>query len=453
MNINEAVNNITNEIKKINSRELNTFPFFIRIENHVSDKLDILNWHESQPFNFKLYWNDKDDIELSGCGIADALGENESQHSFDLFKKAELNLKDTSKNIRYFGGISFNLREKETDYWKSFQKFRLVLPRFEYYKKNEQCHFAANICFNSLKTFKESISNFLNDIEKLNFSRSLSLDSNLKIKTKLKIPRKDDWIELINKSKNEINENKIQKVVLARMSKVETVSTPSMKQVIEKLNNKNINTITFGFSPKNGTYFCGATPELLFQKNGNLIQTHALAGTKKRDDSIVLDKINEEELLNSKKERKEHDHVVNYISKILERLCTSSTFSNAKVLKLATMQHLSTEFKGTLKEDINVADIINLLHPTPAVCGIPKDDTFKFISDFEPLTRGLYAGPVGWISANSAKFAVAIRSALINNNFIYIFAGAGIIAESVPEEEWNETEIKLNNFERLFYEN
>lgn len=453
MNIYEATKTIADQIKKLKTSTIDTFPFFVRIEYLISEGVEILNWHESQAFHFRLYWNDENDIELSGCGIADAIGKNEAKNSLELFKKAELNLKNTTENIRYFGGISFNLNEKDADYWKPFQKFRLVVPRFEYYKKNNKYYFAANICFKSPSNINKAIDDFSNDLKKLNFSTSSPLNLNLKIKTVLKIPVKNDWIALLNEAKKQIDENKIQKVVLARMSKFEFIDAPNEKFLIEKLNKNNTNTITFSFSPENGICFCGATPELLFKKEGRLLQTQALAGTKKRENSIVLDKAKEEELLNSKKERKEHALVVNYISEILHQLCSTYLFSNTNVLKLATMQHLSTELNGVLKKNTTVADIINLLHPTPAVCGIPQQDTFKFISDFEPLNRGLYAGPVGWISAKSAKFAVAIRSALINNNFIYVFAGAGIISESNPEEEWNETEIKLNNFERLFYEN
>jgi len=288
MNIYEATKKIAKQVKKLKTSIMDIFPFFIRIENLISDEIGILDWHESQHFHFRLYWNDEEDIELSGCGIADTIGKNEAKNSLELFNKAELNLKNTTENIRYFGGISFNLNEEDADYWKPFQKFRLVVPRFEYYKKNNKYYFVANICFKSATNIKETIDDFLNDLKKLNFSSSSPLNSNLKIKTVLKIPVKNDWIALINEAKKQIDENKIQKVVLARMSKFEFIHTPNEKFLIEKLNKNNTNTITFSFSPENGIYFCGATPELLFKKEGTLLQTQALAGTRKRENSIVF---------------------------------------------------------------------------------------------------------------------------------------------------------------------
>jgi menaquinone-specific isochorismate synthase len=96
------------------------------------------------------------------------------------------------------------------------------------------------------------------------------------------------------------------------------------------------------------------------------------------------------------------------------------------------------------------AEVLLALHPTPAVGGYPRREALEEIRALEPFDRGWYAGPVGWIGAEGSEFAVGIRSGLVRGNSLALFSGAGIVAGSVPEDEWAEIEQKIGGFVRVF---
>ena len=109
-----------------------------------------------------------------------------------------------------------------------------------------------------------------------------------------------------------------------------------------------------------------------------------------------------------------------------------------------------TSFRGELAPEMTDADILAALHPTPAVAGTPTQRAQDLIRRLEDYDRGWYAGPIGWLGADGAEFAVGIRSCLIEGTELTAFAGAGIVAGSTPEGEWRETAAKLCGYQRLF---
>jgi menaquinone-specific isochorismate synthase len=116
------------------------------------------------------------------------------------------------------------------------------------------------------------------------------------------------------------------------------------------------------------------------------------------------------------------------------------------VLKLHQCQHLRTHIEGILEQDNTDADLLRTLHPTPAVGGLPKEGAVRWIAEAEPFDRGWFAGPVGWIGGDSAEFAVGIRSGLVSDTTLSLYAGAGIVPGSEAEQEWAEIENKLSPF-------
>ena len=103
-------------------------------------------------------------------------------------------------------------------------------------------------------------------------------------------------------------------------------------------------------------------------------------------------------------------------------------------------------FEGTLRDGVGDAELLTALHPTPAVGGYPTDRAVREIAEREPFDRGWYAGPVGWVGRDGAEFAVAIRSGLVEGSTLSVFAGAGIVAGSVPGNEWEELDYKISHF-------
>ena len=110
---------------------------------------------------------------------------------------------------------------------------------------------------------------------------------------------------------------------------------------------------------------------------------------------------------------------------------------------------MQTSIKASIKKEISIRDLLFALHPTPAVCGLPEHYALEKISLFERFDRGWYAGPVGWVSADSAEFAVGIRSALFHQDGVYVWAGAGIVEGSDALQEWQEIETKSRQYFQL----
>ena len=120
------------------------------------------------------------------------------------------------------------------------------------------------------------------------------------------------------------------------------------------------------------------------------------------------------------------------------------------VLKLEQVQHLYNKIEAVLKEDVTDTDLLTALHPTPAVGGLPREAALEKLAALEPFDRGWYAAPVGFLGRDRAEFAVAIRSALVRENRVNLYAGAGIVEGSVAENEWQELENKISGFINLF---
>ena len=152
----------------------------------------------------------------------------------------------------------------------------------------------------------------------------------------------------------------------------------------------------------------------------------------------------EAELLRSDKELREHRYVHASIAASLRELCSRvSTQEAVRVRKLAHVQHLHTSFHGTLRPGVGLAQVLQRLHPTPAVGGYPACGVTGLIGALEGFDRGWYAGPVGWISAGAAEFAVAIRAGVAAGDTLHLYAGNGIVRGSTADAEWAEMEQKI----------
>ena len=180
------------------------------------------------------------------------------------------------------------------------------------------------------------------------------------------------------------------------------------------------------------------------------MQGEALAGTRHRDRDEATDEQLGRELLTSEKDRREHQHVVDGVSNQLGPLCKKLTGGDdVTLVKLARVQHLRASFEGHLKPSVTDFELITALHPTPAVGGVPSDEAVARIAAIEPFDRGLYAGPVGYFGKDETEFAVGIRSMLIAGDLIRMYSGAGIVAGSNPEEEWQELDNKIAGWRRI----
>lgn len=194
-----------------------------------------------------------------------------------------------------------------------------------------------------------------------------------------------------------------------------------------------------------------ATPETLLAQNNNMWSTMALAGTQKIDENNV---VNVQKLVWGEKEKREQQVVSNYIANCLEKQNIKYTCNKAKTIVAANLAHLQTNFSFTLKSHHEAISLLNVLHPTPAVCGIPKDKAYNFIIENEGYDRKYYSGFAGLFNVDNVDthLYVTLRCLNINNNNeIAFYAGGGLLKDSVESLEWNETQNKMQTMRQLFY--
>jgi salicylate biosynthesis isochorismate synthase/menaquinone-specific isochorismate synthase len=191
--------------------------------------------------------------------------------------------------------------------------------------------------------------------------------------------------------------------------------------------------------------FLGASPELLARREGQRVQTVALAGTRRRSADPSVDSHLGEQLMQSPKDREEQAIVTRRIMRTLEPVSVWVTAADEPVLvKVLNVQHLGTPIRAQLAEPLPAVEVAGLLHPTPAVGGEPREKALPLIPALEGLDRGWYAGPIGWTDLfEDGEFCVALRCALVRGNVAHLYAGEGIVADSDPAQELEANEAKL----------
>ena len=193
-------------------------------------------------------------------------------------------------------------------------------------------------------------------------------------------------------------------------------------------------------------WLVGATPELLVSRRGSQVLSHPLAGSARRSADPVEDARTAQALLASAKDHDEHRHVVEAIVAALVPWCSHvAADARPSLHATATMWHLGTRIQATLRDaSTPVAALVAALHPTPAVCGTPRQRALDTIRALEPVPRGFYAGAVGWTDADGdGDWYVAIRCARVQGRQVRVYAGAGIVADSQPALEVAETAAKF----------
>jgi len=254
----------------------------------------------------------------------------------------------------------------------------------------------------------------------------------------------DRWREAVTSIEDAIARGALDKAVLARELRLHADRAFDATGAIARLREGYPDCTVFAFA-REGACFMGATPERLVRVQGRKVYATCLAGTALRGRDERGDKEAAAALLADEKERREHEVVVRAITGALTPLCGDLDVpAQPSIMTMPNVLHLHTRIEGTLAARTGVLDLVERLHPTPAVGGMPLDAALSLIRRHEEFDRGWYAGPVGWIDANGdGEFAVALRSALVRGTEARLFAGCGIVAGSDPQREYDESEMKL----------
>jgi menaquinone-specific isochorismate synthase len=237
-----------------------------------------------------------------------------------------------------------------------------------------------------------------------------------------------------------IGEDRVQKVVLARDLVASVDSEFDVRTALKKLATKYPTCWTYSVD---GLF--GASPELLVRVSHKQVSARVLAGTAGRGTDPGVDFAISAALAASHKNITEHRFAVKSLVDELQKFCVQvDADSEPFSLQLPNLWHLASDVHAVLRDDASVLDLAALLHPTAAVAGTPTLEAQKLISELEPFDRGRYAGPVGWIGADGdGEWAIALRGALLSEGQLTAYAGCGIVAESEPEAELDETELKF----------
>lgn len=255
-------------------------------------------------------------------------------------------------------------------------------------------------------------------------------------------PSHEKWCEAVALAVAAIQSNQtLEKVVLARQVVVEANRPIRAPEVAARLQSLYPSCIVFSIDG-----FVGASPELLVSRRGHAVWSQPLAGTIPRSGDPEADRRLAADLLSSPKERHEHALVVDEVADRLRPHCESLSVPPAPdIVPLRNVSHLGTRISGRLRPPAPSAlELALLLHPTPAVAGTPTTEALAFLARVEAGARGRYTGPVGWVDAGGdGDWAVAIRCAELDGHRARLYAGAGIVADSIPEAELAETQLKL----------
>ncbi len=257
-------------------------------------------------------------------------------------------------------------------------------------------------------------------------------------------PSEADWEQRVRKAAEAVADGRLAKVVLARRLRSVLSRPADPAWITNTLARANPECCVFSMPCGRGRVIA-ASPELLAVKRGSRLVSHALAGTARRQSGRDEDAAAAAALLASAKERREHAVVVDAIASRLADICDEvERLPEPAVMSLRFLQHLWTPIAGRLRPGIGLIDAVTRLHPTPAVLGSPTRAAIDWLRDIGERRDGLYTGVAGWVDRNGdGDAAVVLRSAYIEDRTAVLWAGAGIMADSDPQAEFAETEMKL----------
>lgn len=419
------------------------------------------NWDNKA---FQYYWEKPSEnfalaasgelLQLSAAGANRFTDVHRQQQSVLNSAASFSSVSHTCSGLMFLGGFSF-FDEIETADWNSFEAASLTVPRWLILKDGD--HFSATITLD-IRSFhdpEDLYGEVIKQLQHINRLISTTAEpySAAPAAGKTADPSPiaalnanfDTWISSVEKANDQIRRKTFKKIVLARRLSVTRNNATPPTSLLNRLRHQYHNCSCFLIHPPNGSSFLGATPEQLVAFQHDFLRTEALAGSMERGETTIEDIDLEMDLSICTKNRNEHQFVVRDIEQRLRPFAHSIHRNNQpEIKKLSNVQHLYTPIRADLKPEATVLSVLEQLHPTPAVGGYPWKKAAPYIQQLENFERGWYAGPVGWLNASGkGEFAVAIRSGLLTEKKAHFFAGCGIVANSDPKAEWDETNLKL----------
>lgn len=354
-----------------------------------------------------------------------------------------------------FMAFAFDENDPMTENWQVFPNTSLTVPVILI----EQNGLAQNL-FVNIELKKTSLDNTFKHIKEL-LEHYLELTqqsvkmsheaARFTVNQSHSLTDQDAWQTLSHNAITQIQSGKFDKLVTSRQYSLQTKNVLPKRALVAKLI-KHYPTCTIFSYQLSGTYIISASPERLVSLQHPEVQSDAIGGTILRNDRTLLPLPFKQSILPTPSESsldqkllKEHAFITQDIYHRLAPLCSTLKMPVSPFLmKLQNLFHLESTIQGKLMSDYTLFDVIETLHPTPAIAGFPARQAKQWLLNNENYRRGWYTGAFGWIDGKqNGELAVMLRCALIKDKQVDLFAGAGLVAESDPEIEWQETELKM----------
>ena len=384
------------------------------------------------PNEASILWDPPRASACAGLGVAATVAPRVPQLD-DFFESTEHVTDWDSPSPRVFGGGAFAPGAATQHPWDRFGDGFVLLPRWTY-QVDEQAWLSL-----ALRDGEEiDIDGALGTFDALwgSLERPIGVIPSPVSARRIDEVGRDAWTKQVDDIREQIRTGAFEKVVAARHCVVELDTGAGSLDVLKRLEERFAGCTRFAVW-RDGTAFLGATPELLVSRRGHRVSSEALAGSTPHGEAARM--------MASAKEREEHQLVVSAILRGLEPFCDSlRSDDEPSVRELPNLLHMQTVIEGRLSEPTHVLSLVQALHPTPAVGGVPTADAITWIVENESIHRGWYSAPIGWTDASGdGEFVVALRSGLIRDGKAWVYAGAGIMGDSDPQSEYAETELKM----------
>lgn len=399
----------------------------------------------------RFYWQNREKtFTLVGLGHAYTMTFEGEQGRFDHVEKQWQQLTATmhKEGITHvqpmlFGGFTFDPSNTIQSEWASFPDAFFALATYQIIEQHDRCFVSIHVV--SPTPVTETMWQQLRD-ERDALIASVAGDVAYEkpVATSYFEPHKIDYLASIDRVTALIQQKEAQKVVIARPLALTFAKHIEAEQALAQIVEEQPSSYLFGLEHEE-LFFFGASPERLVKVDEHKAYSSCVAGSIKRGATVEQDEQLGASLLADTKNLEEHQYVVDMIAKTFQQSCQNVTFPNKpQLLKIRDIQHLFTPVEGDLKDDATILSLVKYLHPTPALGGVPREAAMAIIRENEPMNRGLYAAPIGWLDAEgNGEFAVAIRSAAIVGQDAYLYAGGGIVGDSTAQSEYEETLVKF----------
>jgi isochorismate synthase len=385
-------------------------------------------------------------VTIDGARGADRFGAA-SREAAELMRDAviDADLSALAAGPLWVGGFAFAPDGGRTPEWGTYPAGLLVLPELTLVRRGTGVTATATVLCRPGTEAEQLEERVIGRLAGLRHDPLPLIDPDPVGGYELKSSRAPEEFErAVSRAAGAVGAGDVRKIVLAREVTVSTAVPFKPAAVFGALRSGYPSCYCFCVGTAEAA-FIGASPELLVRRSGAVVSTVALAGSTRRSADPAVDDHLGERLLHSAKDLVEHRIVVRTIERALGPHSVWVTAAEEpSLVKVANIQHLATPIRAQLAEPRSAVALAGALHPTSAVGGEPWRRARELLPGLEALDRGWYAGPVGWMDATEdGEFCVALRCALLTGNVAHCYAGAGIVADSDPEAELAETEVKL----------